>query len=64
LEPAEALDQQQLVQQQQQQQCGAVPGPRDSHWLRCSWVLGHDPIKMLFRDHWREVLLLFWFETW
>lgn len=54
--------QQQPVVQQQQQQCSAATALSRLP-TRCL-VLGHDPIRMLFRDHWREVLLLFWFEWW
>lgn len=60
-----------LVLQQQPQQQQAQPNPpmqcascKDGGPSGCSWVLGHEPIRLLFRSHWREVLLLFWFETW
>lgn len=43
---------------------GADATSRLGCWASCQLAWGHDPIKMLFRDHWREVLLLFWFETW
>jgi hypothetical protein len=45
----------------QQQHCHVSNGSSSSK--RVSW-LGHRPISMLFRQHWREVLLMFWFETW
>lgn len=51
-----------VVQQQQQQQCSAAAAL--ARLPTRGLVLGHDPIRMLFRDHWREVLLLFWFEWW
>jgi hypothetical protein len=49
----------QQQRKQQQQQCHVSC----SNSKRASW-LGHRPISMLFREHWREVLLMFWFETW
>jgi len=48
----------------EQGQGGAPPLTRHSCWSGCTAVLGHQPVKMVFRDQWRELLLLFWFETW
>jgi hypothetical protein len=52
---------QQQNEQQQQQQGSVVAAWKASG---CSWLLGHEPVRVMFRDHWREVMLLFWFETW
>jgi hypothetical protein len=60
--------------QQQQLLCAREPGKpsgsssssssSSSSVPCCSSTWGHEPVRMLFKHHWREVLVLFWFEAW